>query len=728
FPAEMVAAAIARRQRDKPGYFPWKKDGQGTGLGDLEALCDRAPIELGDYVWIDADGNGTQDPGETAVDGVTVNLYDDAGVLIATTTTANGGRYYFTDADVAAGPTAASSIATQTDYTIRFDEPSDYAPGGPLEGLSLTTVDADDDQRDSDAAPNGAGFGEIAVTTGLAGANDHTFDAGFGEPSLNFRVGNLVWSDLDDDGVAEDGEPGIAGVLVQLLDDAGAVAAETVTDVDGKYEFTDLEPGDYQVRIPNSQTTADATLSALIDADALVGARSSGFGETGTTGLDPDGASGTDDEDNDQDANGNLRGGQDLTSGTFTLGDEAVEPTDETLRDDDATDDDPGSQPTTVDNDRSNLTVDFGIFRGVRIGNQVWLDDGNGTAANADNGVFDTGESGISGVTVELWSDVDGDGVFEPTGDDSTGLLQSDVTDTEGNYHFGGVAPGALLFVAVDDLPAALSNPRSSTPSAADPLAADNVDDGAPTAGYLSVTAQFTAPQPGAAPTGESDTNPTGDDSEADANTATGTYNDGDSDLRIDLGFVAEPALELGNQIWFDDDLDGIYDRATESPVPNGVVVNLWTDPDGNGIPNTLIDTAPRRAATVATSSRASSRAPTSSSSTPRTSRATVRSKDPCPPLAPVLRSIRTTTSTTTTTASSAPASRVSSPAPSRSRTTANRRTKATSRTPVRRIPSRICRSTSAWSHRWSWATASSSTPMRTATATARNRFRPASW
>ncbi|HRE00374.1 MAG TPA: isopeptide-forming domain-containing fimbrial protein, partial [Ilumatobacteraceae bacterium] len=53
----------------------------------------------------------------------------------------------------------------------------------------------------------------------------------------------------------------------------------------------------------------------------------------------------------------------------------------------------------------------------VRLGNQVWRDTGAG--ANFDNGRYDTDESPIAGVTLELWRDVDGDGVFEPTGDDS---------------------------------------------------------------------------------------------------------------------------------------------------------------------------------------------------------------------------------------------------------------------------------------------------------------------
>jgi SdrD B-like domain len=60
--------------------------------------CDfgyRTPRSIGDRVWNDANANGVQDPGETGVDGVTVQLFDSGGALIATTTTAGDGNYTF---------------------------------------------------------------------------------------------------------------------------------------------------------------------------------------------------------------------------------------------------------------------------------------------------------------------------------------------------------------------------------------------------------------------------------------------------------------------------------------------------------------------------------------------------------------------------------------------------------------------------------------------------------
>lgn len=66
-------------------------------------------------------------------------------------------------------------------------------------------------------------------------------------------VGDLVWHDMDEDGIQDDIEPGLANITVNLLDAAGAPLDSTLTDANGNYSFIDLQPGDYIIEfIPSA--------------------------------------------------------------------------------------------------------------------------------------------------------------------------------------------------------------------------------------------------------------------------------------------------------------------------------------------------------------------------------------------------------------------------------------------------------------------------------------------
>ncbi len=78
----------------------------------------------------------------------------------------------------------------------------------------------------------------------------------------------------------------------------------------------------------------------------------------------------------------------------------------------------------------------------------------------------DPGEPGIPGVTVKLALDLDGDGVFEPFGNDGVPgggddepILATDTTDASGNYLFDGVPDGNYV-VCVTDTDNVLAGPR----------------------------------------------------------------------------------------------------------------------------------------------------------------------------------------------------------------------------------------------------------------------------
>lgn len=163
-----------------------------------------------------------------------------------------------------------------------------------------------------------------------------------------YRLGNLVWLDSNKDGQADASETGISGVLVEVYKVSGAtetLAGSTNTDGNGKYLFTALEAGDYRVKIPTDQTTA-------LNPTALSGKSSVTTGEE----ADPN----TDGDNND---NGTVVEVSGVKSGLVILGEGTglAEPTHETLRKGDATDDD---NDAFADN-RSNLTVDFGFAEAV---------------------------------------------------------------------------------------------------------------------------------------------------------------------------------------------------------------------------------------------------------------------------------------------------------------------------------------------------------------------------
>jgi hypothetical protein len=66
-------------------------------------------------------------------------------------------------------------------------------------------------------------------------------------------IGDRVWRDTNVNGQQDDGEAGVAGVVVELFASvdgqaSGAVLATTSTDGDGSYSFQDLQPGDYIVK------------------------------------------------------------------------------------------------------------------------------------------------------------------------------------------------------------------------------------------------------------------------------------------------------------------------------------------------------------------------------------------------------------------------------------------------------------------------------------------------
>ncbi|MBL6713383.1 MAG: DUF11 domain-containing protein, partial [Pirellulales bacterium] len=199
-------------------------------LENLDAGLSFAPAEISGYTWSDINGDGLQDATEVAIDAF-VQLFqvvDGQASRVATFETVASGRD--------AGLYSFTGLAPG-DYFVRI-VPSDPA-------LALTNVDVgSDDLLDSDVDP----FTNDSAVFQVAVGETHAVDAGVVSAAV---VMGTVWNDDDVDGLFE-GEAGVRGVTVELLDANGGVLQSTVTGTDGSYLFESVPPSigaGYAIRV-----------------------------------------------------------------------------------------------------------------------------------------------------------------------------------------------------------------------------------------------------------------------------------------------------------------------------------------------------------------------------------------------------------------------------------------------------------------------------------------------
>jgi hypothetical protein len=251
---------------------------KGNNMGDIEILCNPAPIEIGNRIWNDANANGIQDPGETTFANVTVELYLDANndcipdaAALATVTTDANGQYIFsnqvTGEYVAGDPGFGhakfniTQLVPNQNYIVRIGAADwnsvDGEGTGDLANYHLTTANVVGsglaDWSDSDATLaniTGSKYAQICVTTGMLGSNDHNQD--FGLKNTISLCGN-VWNDLNanastvgsPDGAEQviNGTNTGAGVTTgttlyaNLINASNNVIATTPINADGTYCF-----------------------------------------------------------------------------------------------------------------------------------------------------------------------------------------------------------------------------------------------------------------------------------------------------------------------------------------------------------------------------------------------------------------------------------------------------------------------------------------------------------
>lgn len=574
--------------------YNWSPTGDITGGTNQGAI--------GDRVWIDHDGDGIQDAGETGVAGAEITLYrpgadglfwtvDDE--IAATTTTGASGNYIFDN--LAAGVygvqitdsgMASHDILNSSDYSATGD-PDHFA-------ANLSTAPAGTAQDHKSTRPILLGPGDTYINADFGyhpgGASLHT-------------IGDTVWLDLDWDGIMDPSESGIQGIVVGLKNVSGDFIATTTTNANGGYLFTDLANGDYTVVIIDSGNVL-AGLKPTFDQDSntINPDERSSVTLTGSNNLDQDfgyvpisaeagtGAIGDTifldrDTDNAFDTGEGMNGvrvvlknnsGTVITA-TFTnesgryyfgglaAGTYTVEVDTTTL---------PSGITNTVDPNGDNNSIsllslgageinmlqDFGYVATTpgSIGNLVWKDtnaDGIYDADGLDNtsGTTDD-ETAFATIHMELYRDLDSDGRL----DANEPLLGTTFTDITGNYLFEGLPAGNYL-VKVRDTANILEGFWHSLGT-------------------------------------------TGTNNNSQQDYYALTLANGASNLTADFGYYCQPG-SAGNLVWKDENANGIHDTGDtgikditvylDITYPNGTLVTIQTVTDADGFyhfANLLLD------------------------------------------------------------------------------------------------------------------------------------------
>ncbi len=418
---------------------------------------------FGDTVYYDLNGNATQDAGEPGIPGVTVTLVCGGADGNLNTTGDN---------------------TTQTQVT---DASGKYLFTGLLPQTCKATVTTSDVPGATLTTPGSFTHTIIGETSFL--------DADFGFRGTG-TIGNQVWKEIFADGTYDlaAGDIPVAGVKIELyrdldgngkVDNTDILIGTQTTDNKGQYQFTNLPVDDniasngagaqYVVKLTdpdnklkdlqlstgplpgadnNSQTPNGYGMTLTMAAPsnqtgdfgyhglATVGdtvyydANNSGTQEPNETLLPgiqvtltypgPDGDCTTTADNATQsmltDANGNYLF-TNLLGGKYCI---SIQPPIGTT----ITTGNQGEQftlgPTQID-----LTRDFGVIGNGTIGNQVFIDYNN-------NGKYDTGDSGVEGVTIDLYRDFNGNGKVDP----NEPVVKTTTTDNKGQYEFDHLVTG----------------------------------------------------------------------------------------------------------------------------------------------------------------------------------------------------------------------------------------------------------------------------------------------
>ena len=193
--------------------------------------------ELSGQLFEDSKATGVLNTMDTLLVSIPIMLYNTDGDLIQSVLTDTLGNYLFED--VLAG-----------EYYIVYGLSNDYV---------FTTLDV--------TASNGNGSTD--VFTLAPGQTLNNLSTGAYVPA---SVGDFVFLDLDEDGMQNNADEGLAGLTLELRDDLGTLVSTLASANDGSYIFAGLVPGDYIINFVNDDLFLPATSNVgddELDSDLL---------------------------------------------------------------------------------------------------------------------------------------------------------------------------------------------------------------------------------------------------------------------------------------------------------------------------------------------------------------------------------------------------------------------------------------------------------------------------
>jgi len=240
---KIAAQAVINKNKTVDGGEREPYAAKAGGMGDVELLCDPAPIEIGNYVWMDLDEDGIQDPKEPPFTDVNVTLKCD-GEEYGVATTDKEGHYYFGGAENV-NLHNGKIIRAELDCELSIKK-SDVNDKGASE---QNPNNDNNDTIDNDAALDG-NYNTFTFRT--TASNDHTLD--FGILPAHGCVTGQLYEDTNDNGVFDGTDKAAPANISLNIKDQYGYKYSVETDSNGVFTLDGILAGDITLSIDSSDT------------------------------------------------------------------------------------------------------------------------------------------------------------------------------------------------------------------------------------------------------------------------------------------------------------------------------------------------------------------------------------------------------------------------------------------------------------------------------------------